>query len=113
MIGAAAGGDGVLHAQVGLECLLEGNDVVVAVLAPAIGRSVGGVLHLQLGDRGLGVRDFADLATAHLNALLANAVALESQSPAQCLAIAAAAHRSGSRAAPAGYRRPRWPAARG
>ena len=53
----------------GLECLLEGNDVVVAVLAPAIGRSVGGVLHLQLGDRGLGIGNLADLAAAHGNCL--------------------------------------------
>ena len=43
--GTAAGGDGVLHAQVGLESLLEANDVVVAVFAPAIGRSIGGILH--------------------------------------------------------------------
>ena len=49
----------------GLERLLKANDVVVAVLAPAIGRSVGGVLHLKLGDRGFGVRDFADLADRH------------------------------------------------
>ena len=54
--GAAAGGDGVVHTQVGLECLLEANDVVVAVLAPAIGRSVGGKFHLQWRNRGLGVR---------------------------------------------------------
>jgi len=32
---AAAGGDGVFHSQVGLECLFEAHDVVVAVLGPA------------------------------------------------------------------------------
>ena len=67
--GAAAGGDGVFHSQVRLECLLEANDVVVTVLAPAISRSVGGILHLQRGDRGLGVGNLADLAAAHGNCL--------------------------------------------
>ena len=97
----------------GLERLLEANDVVVAVLAPAIGRSVGGVLHLQLSDRGFGVGDFADLVAGHLNALLSNAAAQESPLLAQYRVIAAATPRSGSRATPAGHRRPQRPAAQG
>ena len=54
-----------MHAQVGLERLLKANDVVVAVLSPAIGRSIGGVLHLQLGDGGLDVRNLADKLIGH------------------------------------------------
>jgi len=90
---AAAGGEGVVHAQVGLECLLEANDVIVAVLAPSIGRRVGGVLHLKFGDRRLGVWDFADLAAAHLNVHHSNVAAVESLSPVQCLVVAVAAPR--------------------
>ena len=63
--GAAAGGNGVVNAQVRLERLLEADDVVIAVLAPAISRSVSGVLHLQLGDGGFGVGDLVDLAGGH------------------------------------------------
>ena len=70
--GAAAGGDGVFHSQVRLERLLEANDVVVAVLAPAIGRSVGGVLNLQLSDGGFGVGNFADRQIRHLNGFLSS-----------------------------------------
>ena len=109
--GAAAGGDGVLHAQVGLECLLDANDVVVAVLSPAILGGVCGVLHLQLGDGGLGVGDFADLVAGHLTALPANAAALEWPWSAQCPAAAAAAPRSNSTAAPAKHQVFEWPAA--
>jgi hypothetical protein len=111
--GAAAGGDGVVHAQMGLERLLEANDVVVTVLAPAIGRSGGGVSHLQFGDGGLGVGNLADFAGHHLNALLSNAEVLGSPSPAPSPATAAAAPRSGSRAAPAAHRRPQRPDAQG
>ena|GEM_PF-3258564 len=62
---ATAGGDGVLHAQVCHERLLKANDVVVTMLAQAILGGIGGVFHLQFGDRGFGVEDLADLAAAH------------------------------------------------
>lgn len=53
--GAAESSDGVVDAEVGFEGGLKADDVVVAMLAPAVSGDIGGVADLQLGDRGSGV----------------------------------------------------------
>ena len=71
------------------------------MLAPDIGRSVAGVLHLQLSDRGLGVRNIADLVTGYLINLLSKNATREWPLQAQFQATAGEALQSGSKAAPA------------
>ena len=56
--GAARRGDGELRARESPEARLEFVDVVVAPWAPAVARRIGGVFHLKLRYRRLGVMDF-------------------------------------------------------
>ena len=70
------------------------------MLAPDVARNVADVLHLQLSDRVLGVRNIADLVTGYLISLLSKNATREWPLQAQFQATAVEALQSGSRAAP-------------
>ena len=60
-----------------LELLLKANDVEEAMLNPAIGRSTGGVLNLQLSYRRFGVRHITNLVAVHVDIVLRNLLKLK------------------------------------
>lgn len=55
--GTTGGGDGILHAEMLPEGGFKAVDVVVAMVAPAIGSGVGGIGYFTLGDGGFGIED--------------------------------------------------------
>ena len=55
--GAARRGDRMRYAEMILESGFEADDVIVAAFAPAVGGGIGRVARLELGDRGLGIKN--------------------------------------------------------